>query len=206
MCRNSYSHLSYNLQTVILHFWQFPTLTQWRTSLSIIYLLPVMKEKSHLFYLTTSPSLIQPQGLNQFANVVYFPKFYGLAIKASDQKTSWLWLITHFFNFISVILFLGTWKRTFLINLMDYSNPIGPNKISKPLYNIIGIFYFVAYNLIYKKKHINFSWIITNQRIAGRKFKGKKCDLVKHINAANPSSASAALSFPHCSQWMSQAC
>lgn len=84
-----------------------------------------------------------------------------------------------FLNFISVILFLETQKRSFLLNLMDYSNPVEPNKISKQYYKYILL---EAYNLIYKK-HINFSWIITNQCIPGKKSKGKKCDLMRHCKS-----------------------
>lgn len=73
----------------------------------MIYPLPVIKEKSHLFYLTASLNLIQPQGLNNFASVVYFPKLYGLAIKASDQKLVFV-IDNTFLNFISIILFLET--------------------------------------------------------------------------------------------------
>lgn len=49
---------------------------------------PCHEEKAHLFYLTTSLGLNQLQGLNYLANVLYFQKFYALATKASDQKTS----------------------------------------------------------------------------------------------------------------------
>lgn len=73
---------------------------------------------------------------------------------------------------------------------MDFSNPLETNHIEN-LYSMI--FYFAAYSHIYKK-HITFSWLMTNQCIAGIKLKGKKCNLVMHVNTAEQSSASAALS------------
>jgi len=156
-----------------------------------------MKEKSHLFYLTTCLSLIQLQGLASLQMYCIF-QTYGLTIKASDQKTSVC--DSTFLNLITVILFLKIWKRPAIINVMDYSNPVETNQIWKSLYSII--FYVAAYKHTYKK-HINFSWIITNQCIAGMMFKWKKRNLVMQVNTAKQSSASAALA-SHSSQWISQ--